>query len=157
MMQKHLPEVFDFIRETGDFEPMNLDDEESEDPNATDPEDDVELPSRHPTLSSPPQSRPLTSAATAQTSAALRGALSPSGPGALSPRAGNVYPPQPQPLTSPGAFQSLSPGRSTQASRSPALGFMQSPPGRDSAQPATEAMRQFGIGGHSQTRPPKGP
>jgi len=137
-MQKHLPEVFEFIKETGDFEPMNTDDESSDDPNANELEYENEPPMRGPTLSSPPQSRPLTGAATAQTSAALRGALS--------PRAGNMQ----YPSTSPSAFQSLSPGRSAQPSHSPALGVMRSPPGRDSAQSATEAMRQFGLGAAPQ-------
>lgn len=147
MMQRHLPEVFEFIRETGDFQRMDSDEEGSDDPNATEPEDENEPPVRGPTLSLPPQSRPLTGAATAQTSAALRGAVSPKGAGAFSPRAGNTQ----YSSTSPSVFQSLSPGRSAQPSRSPALGVMQSPPGRDSAQPATEAIRQFGLGGRPQS------
>lgn len=150
MMQKHLPEVFDFIYETGDFNPRDEDNEDADDQNATSAEDENEPPARGPALSSPPQTRPLTGAATAQTSAALRGAISPRGAGALSLRADNLQ----QPSTSPGAFQSLSPGRSAPPSRSPALGAMQSPPGRDSAQPATEAMRHFGLGGPPQQ--PKG-
>ena len=151
MMQKHLPEVFEFIRETGDFEPMDTDDEGSDDPNATEPEDENQPPMRGPTLSSPPQSRPLTGAATAQSSAALRGAISPREASALSPRAGNMQ----YQSTSPSALQSLSPGRSTHPSHSPALGTMQSPPSRDSAQSATEAMRQVGLGSQPQPRPPK--
>ena len=141
-MQKHLPEVFDFIRETGDFDPPESSDETSDDPNTTEPEDEPSQRTRVFAASSPPESRPLRGASTAQSSAALRGVISPSGAGALSPRVGNV----PHSSVSPSAFQSLSPGRSTQPSRSPAMATIQSPPGRDSAQPATEALRHFGLG-----------
>ncbi|KAK5103432.1 Histone deacetylase hda1 [Lithohypha guttulata] len=74
MMQKHLPEVFDFIRETAN---LQADSDSDADLPVPMPEDEGNSPLRGSAFSSPPQNRPLTASATAQSSAALRGALSP--------------------------------------------------------------------------------
>lgn len=70
MMQRHLSEVWEFMKETGQFEETSLSDEE-----VTDPEDVPPGPSRS-AFSSPPQPRPVTGVSTAQSSAALRGVMS---------------------------------------------------------------------------------
>lgn len=120
MMQKHLPEVFEFIRETGNFD-ADMDSDSSDpdqDLNVTEPEDNrLRIRIRGPALSSPPQTRPITASATAQSSAALRGALSPRAASSQLRSPGNaqyaensplrrspIPPPQPAPVTSPGGL-----------------------------------------------------
>lgn len=70
MMQRHLSEVWEFMKATGDFEDMDLSEEEAEDAG-----DEMAGPQRS-AFSSPPQSRPVTGVSTAQSSAALRGVMS---------------------------------------------------------------------------------
>lgn len=76
MMQAYLPEVFEFIKDTGDFEEIP-EEYSGDDIKVSDSDTEDRKPIRTHTFSSPPQSRPLTVTATAQSSAALLGALSP--------------------------------------------------------------------------------
>lgn len=75
-MQAHLPDVFKFIKDTGVFGEVP-EESSSDDVKASDSDAEERKPVRTQTFSSPPQSRPLTATATAESSAALRGALSP--------------------------------------------------------------------------------
>lgn len=112
MLQAHLPDVFAWIKETGSFEDMETD---SSDPNGT---DEDRPPTRAQALSSPPQTRPLTASATAQSSAALRSALSPRGTSAAPAAAGQSQHLSP-PRTGGGVFTGIGAGASP-TPRSPA-------------------------------------